>query len=197
MNVYTLSEEKLSPYCSGKWDNKINKFLNVNSTEVINCCMESCKGHIQFCFDECSKNRNFLQNDMCNKQCYQLIDNCESGCMEIQSDGLKIVSDCADYNGCGKFPLFNIQCLENNKNIIVDCCKKSCIVNQSMDCDNDFCDDFYSYIAGKKEFPLRRSNISESSLFHEDNKLNFGMYAFIIILFIIGFYIVYTLSTKK
>lgn len=208
MNSYQLPEEKLSPYCRGFWDDKNKKFFDTNSMDVINCCMESCKDHIEYCFNQCGQKygpngteSDFWHNTRCNKQCDELIDNCESGCMEIYSDGLKIISKCAKEKNCGNFPLFSPECLHKNKDDIINCCNKNCVANQSTDCSHNFCDDFFDHLAGGTQFPLakiKNSHLLDKSLFAKaENNEVYLFYIIIGVLSILGLYIVKSLLDKK
>ena len=117
MSNYALDGGNRSPFCWGKWDEKEKKFLNTNSADVINCCINFCKNPIEDCYKLCSKkySQDYDQHYRCNKQCLNLVNICGSGCMEIEPDGLKIASKCAKEKGCGSYPVFSQECLKNKK----------------------------------------------------------------------------------
>ena len=138
MNSYPLSERKLAPYCRGIWDENLQKFIDSNSLQVRKCCLDMCKNHIDYCFDTCNQtyHDDFWQNTRCKDKCSQLEKGCKEGCMIIYSEGLKITNDCSENHGCG---YFDKECIEKNKDNIIDCCKNNCILN----CDTNLCHDFY------------------------------------------------------
>jgi len=145
---YPLSDGRTSPYCRGRWDDQNQKFLNSSSMDIISCCLDSCQRHVHYCFDQCEKSygprgkkADFWQYSRCRQQCDQLADNCQSGCEEINSEGLKIITACAK-KMCGD----DQECLKNNRDAIISCCNTSCDNNQSTDCNHDFCGSFYDHL---------------------------------------------------
>lgn len=199
MNTYPLPEEELSPYCRGYWDPNNKKFFHSNSIDVINCCMESCINPINYCFNQCGQkygingqSPNFWENTRCHKQCKELIDNCQSGCMEINSTGLTIIRDCAKQSGCGEYPFLTSECLENNRDNIVTCYNKSCVVNQTTDCEHNLGDDFYTYMVNGIKFPLEKIDNVDRKLFvkKEHNGVFYVFSICIFVLVIVGVYII-------
>ena len=206
MNRYPLNGENLSPFCWGSWDDENKKFLDTNSIDIMQCCMDSCKGQVSFCFDTCrktygpiGKNPNYSENGNCNQKCSEIISDCESGCAEVNSEGLKIISKCAKDSGCGNYPIFSPNCLRDKKDSIIECCKKSCITNQSTDCDHDFCDDFYNHLYTGVQSPLERIknayNLNREVFVNEKhNNPVYTFYIIFVILAIVGLYIIHKLK---
>lgn len=145
---YVLPETELSPYCRGRYNPQIGKFEDISTIDTIKCCLSSCSDHIIFCYDTCDKNygNNYWEKKRCYRKCAELINDCESNCMEIPSRGLSVVSGCA--KKCGTYPVFNSECLQNEKQAIIDCCNE-----QSP---NQSCDELYGYLSGGMQFPLAK-----------------------------------------
>ena len=87
MNNYPLPENTLSPYCRG---------YNINSAEIVQCCLNSCENRINYCIDTCKNNYgekgkypDFFENKRCYSQCQDLAYNCKVGCMEVKRIGEK------------------------------------------------------------------------------------------------------------
>lgn len=74
MQKYKLKSDFLS-YCSGVWNG--TEFVDGNSSD---CCMNSCKNHINFCFNECLKTNSYSDYKNCADKCFQFVKSCEIGC---------------------------------------------------------------------------------------------------------------------
>lgn len=94
----------------------------------VDCCLSSCKEHIVYCFQTCKKNYgdNIEEHKRCNSQCSELSDTCQSNCTEIPSDSLYYMNNCINENGCGDYPLFRKDCLEQKKEDIFSCYSQFC-----------------------------------------------------------------------
>lgn len=206
MNSYPLYGENRSPFCWGYWDDEKKKFLDSNSVDIIQCCMNSCKDEVSFCFDTCNKtygpkgqNPNYSQNYKCNQQCSEIISDCESGCMVVSSEGLKNISDCAKQTGCGNYPLFDSKCLRDHKDSIIDCCKNTCLSSQSVDCAGNFCDDFFMHLSNGVQSPLAeiKNRYQLDRQVFTDKNHHTIFYVILALFGVIVFYLIYSLLKKK
>lgn len=68
-------------YCSGVWNSSTQSF---EKGDDIQCCLDSCKKHLNFCFDTCNKAEQIKQQN-CFEECQDLVENCESVCLEGSS----------------------------------------------------------------------------------------------------------------
>jgi hypothetical protein len=120
----SLPDTKPSPFCRVSWNEKTQQFDRKNSYETIRCCLEKCRDHIQFCYNQCQGDAE------CNVLCQQLIDTCENGCYSIPSPAFDTIFDCLDSDEdvkkCGTFPLYDTDCLEQHREKILSCCDKNC-----------------------------------------------------------------------
>lgn len=91
-------------------------------------CLSSCKENIVYCFQTCKKNYgdNIEERRQCNSQCSELSDVCQSNCTEIPSDSLYYMNNCINENGCGDYPFFKKDCLEEKKGDIFSCYSQFC-----------------------------------------------------------------------
>jgi hypothetical protein len=202
MNSYPLYGENRSPFCWGYLDNNKKKFLDNNSADIIDCCIDSCRNRITYCFETCKntygqgKSKNYFSNRRCNEQCRELIKDCQSGCLEVSSQGLKIVGDCAKQSGCGEYPVFNNECLYRKKDSIIDCCNTSCVTNQSVDCQGNFCSDFYDQLAkgvGSSLYDIENNYKLDGGNFKGKNR----NYFFVILGVALAILVVYILVKEK
>lgn len=72
--TFQLNSDFLT-YCKGDWNG--TDFVNGNE---VDCCMNSCKNHINFCFSECLKSDSYSKYKSCTDKCFQFVKNCEMGC---------------------------------------------------------------------------------------------------------------------
>ena len=157
----------VAPFCQGKWDEQANKFVPTSSMEVIQCCLNSCKYHPQFCFNLCDstyKDKPHM-NKICYQQCNELAVDCEDSCFSIPSKGMNIIRTCAEESNCGKQPIFNIDCLQENRDKIGQCCREACVGDQSLDCDGR-CEDLHALLVqgnttSVKSIPVHKETKSE------------------------------------
>lgn len=63
-------------YCFGVWNSTTQSF---EKGDDVQCCLDSCKKHLKFCFDTCNTLKN---NKNCLEECQDLVENCESVCLE-------------------------------------------------------------------------------------------------------------------
>ena len=138
-------EESVVPFCQGKWDTEKNKFVPASSAEILDCCLDSCKAHPQFCFETCDKlYQNETKND-CYQQCNELAKDCQDACYSVPSQGTNIMDGCASM--CGSWPEFDSNCLDQRKDQIIDCCKKICSQDSGIDCNlGESCPDIFNFI---------------------------------------------------
>lgn len=156
MDNFQIPENLLSPFCRGKLSE--NRFFPTNSIENINCCMELCNDWVSFCFNTCSNRYKGTDLEVCNQKCNELIRDCKSGCLEIESSGFDIVNSCAKNNGCGMYPIYNNKCLKSNRDKIIQCCKNECNTRDTIDCQDGNCEIFYDHLTGDKTFSLPSNN---------------------------------------
>lgn len=72
------------PFCRASWDSESKSFLANSDREVMNCCLDSCRERIRFCFDTCYDTYNDKEGlNLCYNKCKELIKNCENVCNEI------------------------------------------------------------------------------------------------------------------
>ena len=185
MNSYPVPEYTLSPYCMGIWDANRKKFFDTNSVNVIDCCIELCRRHIDYCYDQCEKKYGVngetpdsFQNTRCYKQCGILTNTCKSGCLENKSTGLEIVKNCSE--SCKE----DAECLERNKDTIISCCKKNCISNQSTDCTEDNCNLFFDHYSDSKKFPLSKMEDKHKLTKGDGNRRDSKVILYVILCFV-------------
>jgi len=141
--VHFQLPQTILSYCQGSLHN--GKFVTDNSLDVINCCLDSCQPRVKYCLDSCQGKKSEQEFRNCNQFCLQLINDCESTCLEYPSEGVKIINECAtDYN-CGQDPIYNKNCLENNAENIMTCCHNKCITTSTEDCDTQ-CQQFFDHL---------------------------------------------------
>lgn len=181
-------------YCQGQWDPKKKRYTNSDSMDVIMCCVDSCKSYISDCFNSChhtygpkSSLANYKNHKKCHAQCSQLINNCESVCLSYPSKGIKELSACAETYNCGKFPLFDKDCLLRNKPEIIQCCNMDC------GCIKE-CNQFWEHLAYGTDEPLAKIadkfnlNRADFNQGEKDNSYKSLFYFLVVILVLLGVY---------
>jgi len=160
MDSYQLKSEYLS-YCHGHWNPNEQRFTE-NSMDVIQCCLDSCKNRITYCFNTCEdvygpngSNPDYYKHKHCHQRCNELVKNCENVCLEDQLEGIKIISECSTNHGCGSYPYFDSNCMNNNKENIINCCKKNCVTTTTTNCEEQ-CQDFFEYLSDGVKSPLSK-----------------------------------------
>lgn len=79
-------------YCSGVWNSTTQSF---EKGDDVQCCLDSCKKHLNFCFNTCNKAEQIKQKN-CFEECQDLVENCESVCLEGSSRTMGTYSRQAD-----------------------------------------------------------------------------------------------------
>jgi len=195
---YQLEPAQL-PFCQGFWDPKKKEFTDNDSMDVIMCCINSCKDYIGNCYRSChgtygpdGKLANYKNHEKCHNQCEQMTKNCENVCLSYPSPGMKEITQCAHDHECGTFPLLDSACMNDNKQFIIDCCRKTC---QLGDCDRE-CKQFWEHLVHGTNAPLtdlkNRYNISKVEYKKRDDKKY--LYVIYFILAVLIFLAVYILK---
>jgi hypothetical protein len=153
MDTYPIPIDIL-PYCQGRWDSDIGKFVDSNSKEVIDCCLDTCHEGVKFCFEHNDKlfgpkspNSNYVKYKQNFDSCEEMIDDCYGTCFLYPSVGATMIRECAKKH-CEIFPL-DKECLKKNQETVIKCCKESCNGNTSIDC-ND-CKNFFDWVSNVRE----------------------------------------------
>lgn len=160
MDSYHLPSSILA-FCHGRWDDQQQKYVANNSADIMNCCLEGCTDRTRYCFAQCDQRygpraseASYWEHDRCDKQCRELIKDCQHECLEYPSGELKIIENCAKKNGCHPVPTYDAGCLMSKENDIVNCCKQDCIPTHS-DCAGQ-CQDFFEHLLRDRQTVLDR-----------------------------------------
>jgi hypothetical protein len=142
VDKYPLPVDILA-FCQGHWDDSIGKFVDSNSQEVIDCCENTCRDSIEFCFEyndrlfgPQGKEPNYQKYKQNLKSCQEMIDDCQGTCFLYPSKGANIVRECAKKSKCDIFPIVDKECLKKEKDSILECCKEVCNSDNSIDCNS-------------------------------------------------------------
>ena len=117
----------LSPYCRWTWDS--GKFKPLDSLEARDCCKNGCVERSKYCTKIGGSAR----------KCLEALSICESGCDEIPSKEIDLVTECALYYGCDTMDPW---CIKKNGVEILDCCR---LRGEGVDCDK-----FIGYLSEEK-----------------------------------------------
>lgn len=150
MDEYPIPSGILS-YCQGRWDEESKKFVDNNSMEVTQCCLESCVPYVKYCFQECQqtfgprgKTPNYNAYKKCTDDCNEIIKDCEDTCWEYPSEKIKLIMQCAQDMYCGTSPIFDHKCLTREQQNIINCCAKQCVPYHAPNCEKECGDLFIS-----------------------------------------------------
>jgi len=163
------------PYCQGHWDDNTSKFVENNSKENIDCCINNCKDSVKFCLESGMKNfgptgiePNYFKYNSNYNACENIYDDCQTYCNSYYSEGSRMILDCAKNNKCNIYPLLDKNCLENKKKDIIDCCKKTYLNDTNEDYNQ--CEIFFDWVYNtmqdpESKFPNQVQNGSSNILF--------------------------------
>lgn len=140
-DIYSIGASRLA-FCKAVWNPKTKKYENDNSMNTIQCCMNKCDDYLSFCYEQCGNNQD------CVQRCDELSSNCANTCIDYDSEGIGIISECAVNEGCSSYPTLNKECMMKNRDKIIKCCKEGCIPTMTVDCGEQCQDFFYNLTHG-------------------------------------------------
>lgn len=157
----------------------------------VDCCLSSCKEHIVYCFQTCQKNyeNNIDEHRRCNSECNELSDACQSNCTEVPSDSLSYMHKCITENGCGDYPFFRKDCLEQKKEDIFSCYSDFCSPLNKEKCIEN-ADILYKHFLQSplkdinKKYEIRQEE-GEKKIKNQRSKNFFFLVIFLVILIVI------------
>jgi hypothetical protein len=154
MDKYPIPVDIL-PYCQGRWDNDTGKFVDNTSKEVIDCCLNTCRESVKFCFEHNDKlfgpksaGSDYAKYKQNFYSCEEMVDDCYGTCFLYPSKGADIIRDCAGKH-CQVSPVLDKTCVKNNQDSIMRCCKESCSSDNSIDCED--CRKFFDWVVNVRE----------------------------------------------
>lgn len=168
---YIFNETEIAPLCNGKWNS--NSYRDISSLERIKCCLQNCREHIKYCYDNKRDN------------CDNLVESCKDGCYQISSEGLKVICDCAEQNGCGNYPNYDYDCVLSKRENIQECCQKKCSKNECNDYST--CNDYINFLVQDFKSPLtfKKDEIKISNNINKINQDNYVLEKRILLIIII------------
>lgn len=146
-STHLIFPKGLFALCEGAWDDKEHKFVRNSLDEKMKCCLSSCEPDTLDCesiCDEAYKNDK-EKHRKCMNKCVRTLLTCRDTCNLLTMDyGKKdpfVV--CSEKNKCGTFPNFRRDCLIQNRDSILTCCKHECKPGSGIDC-RTHCDQKYT-----------------------------------------------------
>lgn len=195
MSSFDIEPSKF-PYCQGKWDDEKNRFIQSSDIDVLRCCEDLCKNRLQYCFEQCHSRYGpngtkpeYNTHKSCNRQCHQLRDTCHVHCFSYPPQKLTSVIECIRKQGCGSFPIVDRECMKQNKQNILTCCR------------GKPCEEFYDYILNE-DMPLdliaKKYNITNTEIYRpKDTSYKYPLYALLLfLLFLLAFFLLPRLSNR-
>lgn len=153
------SDVKMAPSmfssCSVFWDKEKNALRKATDTEIFQCCARDCVEPLKYCEDYCMQNfgadsgySNTSYLERCIKACANQRDMCLDTCRlsSVYSEPNNNYNKCAAKYGCkGLYGFPDANCVTENEENIFDCCRKTCIPTQNLDCEQHC--QFSAYVA--------------------------------------------------
>lgn len=135
------------PTCAGYWDEKTQRYMPADNTQIAKCCIENCKNSLTFCHDYCIENEGIGKKyynptlfSRCLTSCNYHRDFCFQTC-RLTSSNVGINNDylkCAAKYGCeGKNGIDDPDCVRKHKDEIYKCCRNNCVPTRYVDCDEN------------------------------------------------------------
>jgi hypothetical protein len=85
------------------------------------------------------------------------------------------IDSCLTDQGCGRYPSFNKECAEINKDAVLKCCHNICLTSETEDC-QEICRGLYQEVVGtrKPEYTdiLQKYNINKAMYKENSGKKN-------------------------
>lgn len=129
----------VSSYYQGFWNDSTKTFERGSDIDIFNECIKHCEN------EQCKDERCTLMKKYCYENCY------------LFPESRKTIINCARDNTCGRYPDFDKKCLKQNKDVLINCCKRYCNVNLT-NCDRD-CNGFYEHLLnGQPKDKIKTSN---------------------------------------
>ena len=160
-----MSSNKRNPYDPGSWrhnisvpilapctvrvDKEKNNIRDASSSEIFECCTSKCQYNHQYCNDTCKNDLKRVFADVpmtyvtkmgrCKGNCRIMNDLCIQDCRGL-TPGFSLDNyyyNCAAENGCprGLGELPDKKCVENNKDVILNCCRSRCHPTDITNCE--------------------------------------------------------------
>ena len=111
---------------------------------------------------------------------------CISACLALPSPGLVAIEDCVANIGCERY---DVPCIVENKEKIIQCCKDECSPSQSEDCTD--CEDMFDLTLLIKRQLTGIPEYSLSSLSNDNNSKKVSYYYLFLLLIPVIIYILY------
>jgi hypothetical protein len=102
---------------------------------------------------EGSDYKNYIE---ATNNCARIIKACENTCALSAPNvwrGNSPIFKCFEDKGCGKYPHYNAECIEKNKDELIRCCNRDCWPTKDMSC-TKHCNRKYDDFVGKSKDPL-------------------------------------------
>jgi hypothetical protein len=105
------------------------------SSDKVECCLNMCLNTVKRCNEYCKRTND---NDECYINCEKHRKFCIDYCEPYSNKNYKLYTDCAGENNCLVNDVIDKQCVIDNKNELIRCCRNNCLSVNNVDCDK-FC----------------------------------------------------------
>jgi hypothetical protein len=173
MNIFKIPSG-VSSYYQGFWNESSKTFERGSDIDIFNNCIGHCENQ------ECNDERCILLKKYCYENCY------------LFPESRNTIINCARDNTCGRYPNFDKKCLEEKKDVLINCCKRYCNVNLT-DCNKD-CNEFYKLLLVKQPKDNIQPYVKSEPEMEGKNK-NVNLYYVIILTFL--FFLILSIKMKK
>lgn len=125
----------------------INQGDDKTTTEIMQCCLDSCRKPIDYCIGYCKENlgeNKQINTPIIYKKCIETCKDYRTSCInkcQLSSNNWSILNPyvkCQEEAGCIldiKMRGLNRKCTEQNKKKIYDCCIDNCVNTHDLNCD--------------------------------------------------------------
>ena len=153
-NSWNMKHNKTTIFapCTVRLDSKTGDITNATNSDIFKCCLDRCKPNHDFCVNLCKNNidkifqskvisSKFTRDELivrCLNNCRIMNNLCVQDCKGM-TPGFEINNhyyNCAIDNGCplGLEQIPSKDCIENNKDVIFNCCRNRCQPSSDTDC---------------------------------------------------------------
>lgn len=196
-NSTNFSSGGLLITCSDEWDSKNSEFKNANFSDISKCCLNECLKKVDNCREYCNNKfsdpiLNSEEYDICHSKCDLQRKSCLSICPS--TDLHNYYSNCLNLYGCINYEnnQVNLECLNYNKDLILNCCKQTCSPFSNIQDCGEYCNFIQDIILTSSDYTdlyqKKLKSVFNNSTFDESKNNNIFNNNILLIGLIIGLF---------
>lgn len=144
--------------CQATWDPSRKKFYALNKADELKCCFDRCNEPLKTCQKFCDTFNDVNNKNTCSTTCVKQKILCEDSCKAYTDWEHNPLVQCVKNGQCFKSNFtFNSDCVKNDRENIIKCCRDACIQSNDYDCD-ELCDFSANILESMETKTFKREN---------------------------------------